>query len=109
MNKHEELVCKIAEEMAEAQYKKSFNEIAGGSPFMPGFKFDPNSRIAQSAIRSIAQTIMPAALIAVKHMAEVFDEGFQLGFDYDAESKTLYEEMVQRGLLPAKDTATRKE
>lgn len=45
---------------------------------------------------------MPGARIAVRHMAEQYDEGFQFGVDYQTKSKgglSVCQKMIQQGLI----------
>lgn len=98
---YEENLRKTAEEISMAQYKKNFEELAKGSPFSQGSKFDPENQFAKPAIKSIAATLIPAAEYCLKKQAEAYRMGILMYGGSAAHTENeINAELKQLGLIP---------
>jgi|GEM_PF-5699222 len=93
MNKREELIRKIAEEMA----RDEFNSLHVDSPEE---KWENQSELLKNGY--IVDN-MHRACIAVKHMATAFSDGAEWGDPWLANESEINKELIKRGLLPEKE------
>ncbi len=78
MNKNEQLIRKVAKKMQDNNTFLTINSTC------------------------FEHVFMPAARIAVEHMAEQYEEGYRFNFKYakDSFEDCCHYEMVERGLIP---------
>lgn len=97
MNKHEQLIREIADEMAKDDYSRIYNHDRSGVSYR---------ELPEWAKTSLLNKVMPYALIAVKHMADAVDKALRYAEWRKYDERQAY--LCFQGLIPEAGNTDKK-